>query len=147
MARLSAGKADLARRVWARMFDYLMRTAPERTRSLGRRGLTPNDARALSTLAAAEGRTMRSLAEEWECDASNATWIVDRLERLGLAERRTIPHDRRVKLVVLTARGEKMKAELLREFHTPPADLVALGERDLELLERLLKKLPPTPGS
>ena len=91
MARLSAGKMDLARRVWARMFDYLMRTAPERTRSLGRRGLTPNDARALSTLAAAAGRTMRSLAEEWECDASNATWIVDRLERLGLAERRTFP--------------------------------------------------------
>ncbi len=145
MARFSAGKTALARRVWARMFDYLMRTAPERTRSLGRRGLTPNDARALAALAAAEGRTMRSLAEEWECDASNATWIVDRLERLGLAERRTIPHDRRVKLVVLTARGEKMKADLLREFHTPPPDLLSLAERDLTLLERLLQKLPAPP--
>jgi DNA-binding MarR family transcriptional regulator len=85
---------------------------------------------------------MRSLAEEWECDASNATWIVDRLERLGLAERRAVPHDRRVKLVVLTAKGERTKAELLREFHTPPADLLALSERDLKTLERLLAKLP-----
>jgi DNA-binding MarR family transcriptional regulator len=146
MAQFSAGKTALARQVWARMFDYLMRTAPERTRSLGRRGLTPNDARALSTLGAAAGRTMRSLAEEWECDASNATWIVDRLERLGLAERRTVPHDRRVKLVALTSRGEKMKAELLREFHTPPPDLLTLAERDLKLLERLLQKLPAPPG-
>jgi DNA-binding MarR family transcriptional regulator len=90
---------------------------------------------------------MRSLAEEWECDASNATWIVDRLERLGLAERRTVPHDRRVKLVVLTPRGQKLRLELLREFHTPPPDLLGLGERDLELLERLLKKLPAAPVS
>jgi hypothetical protein len=28
---------------------------------------------------------MKSLADEWRCDASNATWIVDRLEKLGLA--------------------------------------------------------------
>jgi hypothetical protein len=44
---------------------------------------------------------MKSLADEWRCDASNATWIVDRLEKLGLAERKTVPHGRRVKLVVL----------------------------------------------
>jgi len=62
---------------------------------------------------------MRSLAEKWECDASNATWIVDRLERFGLAERRTVASDRRAKPVVLTAKGERVRAELLREFHTP----------------------------
>src|SRR5919202_3764002 len=95
MASSSTGKAALARRVWSRMFDFLMVTAPQRARSLGRRGLTPNDSRALGSLDAEAGRTMRSLAEEWECDASNATWIVDRLERLGLAERRTVPEDRR----------------------------------------------------
>ncbi len=142
MARASSGKTELARRVWGRMFDFLIRTAPERTRSLARRGLTPNDSRALATLDLEVGRAMRSLAEEWECDASNATWIVDRLERLGLAERRAVPHDRRVKLVVLTAKGERTKAELLREFHTPPADLLALSERDLKTLERLLAELP-----
>ena len=82
MAAGSAGRRSnrkLARQVWGRMFDFLMRTAPERTRSLGRRGLTPNDSRALSSLDREAGRTMRDLAEEWECDASNATWIVDRL--------------------------------------------------------------------
>ena len=146
MAKPSS-RAAVARRAWGRMFDFFMRTAPERVKSLGRRGLTPNDSRALASLDAERGRTMRSLADEWECDASNATWIVDRLERLHLAERRTVPHDRRVKLVVLTAKGAKVKAELLEEFHTPPAELLALDRADLEALERALAKLSPSPSA
>ena len=141
MARSSTTHEALARRVWGRMFDFLMRTAPERGRSLGRRGLTPNDSRALAALDRTEGRTMRSLAEEWDCDASNATWIVDRLERFGLAERRSAPADRRVRLVVLTPKGERMRAELLEEFHAPPADLLKLDRRDLEALGRALDRL------
>jgi DNA-binding MarR family transcriptional regulator len=139
---MSARKADLAGRAWHMMFDFLMRTAPERTKSLGRRGLTPNDSRALASLDPEQGRTMRSLAEQWECDASNATWIVDRLEQFGLAERRSDPHDRRVKLVVLTSKGVKTKADLMDEFHTPPAELIELRRADLQSLERALKKLP-----
>jgi DNA-binding MarR family transcriptional regulator len=127
------------------MFQFLMRTAPERSRSLGRRGLTPNDSRALASLDRVEGRSMRSLADEWECDASNATWIVDRLERAGLAERRTVPEDRRVKRVVLTAKGERTKRELLEEFHAPPEDLLALTEPELRALERALARLGSPP--
>ena len=138
-----AGRSNvrLARQVWGRMFDYLMRTAPERTRILARRGLTPNDSRALWTLDREDGRTMGDLAEEWDCDASNATWIVDRLERLGLAERRAVPHDRRARHVVLTAKGERIRAEVLEAFHTPPAELLGLSRRDLETLARSLEKL------
>lgn len=142
MSSSSATKAALARRVWVAMFGFLMRTSPERAKSLGRRGLTPNDARALAILDGEEGRTMRSLAEAWECDASNATWVVDRLESLGLAERRTVPSDRRVKLVVLTAKGRKTKAELMEEYQAPPSELLTLDRDDLEALQRLLAKLP-----
>ena len=142
MANSSKSKAALARRIWQLMFEFLMRTAPDRGRSLGRRGLTPNDSRALASLNPQEGRTMRSLADEWECDASNATWIVDRLERFGLAERRTVPHDRRVKLVVLTARGVKTKAELMEEFLAPPATLLDMDPSDLETLLRALERVP-----
>jgi DNA-binding MarR family transcriptional regulator len=135
------GNAKLARQVWVRMFDFLMRTAPERSRSLGRRGLTPNDSRALSTLDRTAGRTMRELAEQWECDPSNATWIVDRLERAGLAQRRPVPSDRRVREVVLTPKGERIRAELLEEFHTPPAELLGLSRRDLAALAKALERL------
>src|SRR3954454_17856504 len=122
MAKSRTTATTLASRVWRAMFDVLIRTAPTRTRSLARRGLTPNDSRALFSLDPRTGRSMRSLADEWECDPSNATWIIDQLEKLGLARRQVVLHDKRVKLVVLTGKGQKMRAELLDEFHRPPAE-------------------------
>jgi DNA-binding MarR family transcriptional regulator len=136
-----ATKTALAGRAWRLMFDFLMRSAPQRVRALGRRGLTPNDSRALSSLDTLRGSTMRSLADAWECDASNATWAVDRLEKFGLAERRSVPHDRRVKLVVLTRKGYKTRSELHEEFYTPPADLLRLPQPALAALQRALETL------
>ena len=134
-------KLELARRVWRAMFDYLVASAPRRTRALARRGLTPNDSRALFSLDAQQGRSMRSLADEWQCDPSNATWIVDRLETLGLAERRPVTNDRRVKLVALTPKGARARTSLMKEFYQPPAGLVALEGEELHVLERALSKL------
>jgi DNA-binding MarR family transcriptional regulator len=143
VAMSNSSKAALARKVWILMFDFLMRSGPQRTKSLGRRGLTPNDARALSALDQKVGRTMRSLAEDWECDASNATWVVDRLERLGLAERRAVLGDRRVRHVVLTAKGRRTRADLMREYHAPPADLLELDRDQLQALHDAVAKLRP----
>jgi DNA-binding MarR family transcriptional regulator len=141
MAKSTMTTDALARKVWRAMFDLLIRTAPLRTKSLAQRGLTPNDSRALFSLDPRTGRSMRSLADEWECDPSNATWIVDHLEELGLAHRQVVLHDRRVKLVVLTSKGQKTRTELLDEFHQPPAEFDVLERADLEALERALTKL------
>ena len=135
----------LTRRVWQGLFDLLIRSAPARTASLARRGLTPNDSRALFSLDPRTGRSMRSLADEWQCDPSNATFIVDRLEELGLVSRQPLLHDKRVKLVVLTRKGEKTRTGLLREFHQPPAEFDRLDRADLEALERIVTKLTPAP--
>jgi DNA-binding MarR family transcriptional regulator len=143
MPSSSRNKTALARAAWKLMFDLLMRSAPERTKILGDRGLTPNDARAMSSLDPEKGRTMRSLADEWSCDASNATWIVDRLEQMELAERRTIPEDRRVKLVALTRKGLKLRTQMLEKFYKPPSDLLVLAPGDLEMLERILQRTVP----
>jgi DNA-binding MarR family transcriptional regulator len=137
----------LARRVWQTLFDLLVRSAPARTASLARRGLTPNDSRALFSLDPRTGRSMRSLADEWQCDPSNATLIVDRLEELGLACRQPLLHDKRVKLVVLTRKGEKTRTDLLQEFHQPPPEFDRLERADLEVLERMLDKLLPAPSA
>ena len=44
----------------------------------------------------------------------NATWIVDRLEDLGLAQRQPVLHDERVKLVVLTRKGRRPRGTARR---------------------------------
>ena len=135
----------LAAEVWRRIFAFFMSTRHQRDVVLESLGLTPNDARALAGLDQGEGRTMHSLADEWGCDASNATWIVDRLERRGFAERRT-PADRRVKLVVLTPLGVKTKQELFRGMNEPPPELLLLSRTDLEALNRSLINLPGESG-
>ena len=55
------------------------------------------------------GRLARGLA----CDASNVTGIVDRLEARGLIERRPGASDRRVKVLVITREGERLRATML----------------------------------
>ena len=142
-----SGRKALAAHAWSRLFDFFISTRGHRDETLERFALTPNDSRALHTLDAVEGKPMRVLAEAWGTDASNATWVVDRLERLGLAERRTIATDRRVKLVILTSRGVKAREEIMRAFHEPPPELFTLDRRDLLALGEILGKLAPAPGA
>jgi DNA-binding MarR family transcriptional regulator len=51
---------------------------------------------------------MRRLAELMNCEASNLTGLVDRLEMRGLVERRPDPGDRRIRLLALTAEGDTL---------------------------------------
>src|SRR5260370_18816740 len=83
MARYSSAKKAAATAAWRHIFDYIVATAPERVAVLERLGLTPAESRALISLGPDAGRSMRSLADEWSNDPSNATWLVDRLERRG----------------------------------------------------------------
>ncbi len=140
--RRAPSKSAIAAETWRRLFDFFISTSRQRNEALRRHRLTPNDARALSSLSPREGRTMRSLADEWGCDASNATWIVDRLERRGLAERRADPTDRRVRLVRLTALGVKTRDRLHAAMHEPPPELLALDLDALEALQAALARLP-----
>jgi DNA-binding MarR family transcriptional regulator len=50
------------------------------------------------------------------CDASNVTGIVDRLLSQGYMAREEKPEDRRVKMITLTLKGEKLRKELLEEL-------------------------------
>jgi len=134
-------KSSLAADVWREIFDFIIATTDHRSRVLERLRLTPNDSRALGSLDPERGRTMRSLAEAWGCDASTATWIVDRLEKRGLVERRSAPKDRRVTLVALTARGVKTKARMVRGVYEPPPQLEQLTNDDLIALRDAAAKL------
>jgi DNA-binding MarR family transcriptional regulator len=75
---------------------------------------------------------MRCLAEAMRCDASNLTGIADRLEQRGLLERRTDPQDRRVKLLVVTPRGQRLRLALHEGMWTdlPGAARLAASQRE-----------------
>jgi DNA-binding MarR family transcriptional regulator len=142
MGTRTSSKKALATEAWEPFARFFFETVKHRQRVFADRGLTPNDARALFVLDGTRGRSMSELADEWLCDASNATWIVDRLEERGLAERRTMPTDRRVKLVVLTPKGSRTREEMFRKLYEPPPELLELDREDLEALRDAVSKLP-----
>ena len=141
MARKKSLPASSGAEAWRLMFELLMASSEARTASLARRGLTPNDSRALWGLDARKGRPIGDLAREWSCDPSNATFIVSRLEKAGYARREVSQEDGRVKLVFLTEAGAATRAELLREYHDPPKQMRGLAASDLRELTRILKKI------
>jgi DNA-binding MarR family transcriptional regulator len=82
--------------------------------------------------------TMSALADAMQCDNSNVTGIVDRLEAAGLAERHAATHDRRVKTVALTERGAELREVVMRRVGQPPARLAALSDEDATALRDIL---------
>ncbi len=134
-------RGPTARESWRALFAFFAKTRPQRDRVLERLGLTPNDARALSELDPRDGKMMRTLAAAWGTDASNATWVVDRLEERGLVRRESAPRDRRVTLVRLTAKGARVKAALARGMEEPPPELEQLDAAELKALHAIAVKL------
>ena len=104
--------------------------------------LTPPLSRALQRLDASAPCAMGSLAEVLECDPSNVTGIVDRLESRGLVERRAAEGDRRVKIVAVTAAGTDLLGRLRKGLATLPAEIAALEPTDRTRLLQLLEDLP-----
>jgi DNA-binding MarR family transcriptional regulator len=84
---------------------------------------------------------MGQLAETLACDASNVTGLVDRLESRGLVRRRPSSEDRRVKVLVLTRTGCRLRALLLDRMTAPPAALDRLSLREQRALVRILTRL------
>lgn len=126
--------------VWTLMLDMLMRTSPERVKSLEKRRLTPNDSRVLFALDR-PGKPAAKLARDLDCHPSTATWLIDRLVRLGYAERRASEEDRRVKIVALTRKGAATIAALRSEYNRPPAAFDALTDKELVALDTIVRKL------
>ncbi|MEV1330665.1 MarR family winged helix-turn-helix transcriptional regulator [Micromonospora costi] len=72
-------------------------------------GLTPAVARALHELDPDRPLPARDLAEQLQCDRSNVTALVDKLEQAGLVQRRVDPADRRQKTLMVTEAGRRMR--------------------------------------
>ncbi|MBX6386640.1 MAG: winged helix DNA-binding protein [Microbispora sp.] len=100
-------------------------------------GLTAAQAIALRELA--EPRTLRALSERMHCEASNATFVADRLEAMGLLERRPHPTDRRAKLLHLTPEGAALRKQVVKSLGTD-SPLGRLSQEEQAVLRDLLQR-------
>jgi DNA-binding MarR family transcriptional regulator len=84
---------------------------------------------------------MRHLAGLLGCDNSNVTGLIDRLEARGLVARQLSPDDRRVKHIVLTARGWRLRERLLGRVGRPTEGLDRLSALEQAQLRDLLRRM------
>src|SRR3954447_15204180 len=81
-----------------------------------------------------EPTPMGKLAGMLHCDSSNITGITDRLEQRGLVQRRAAEHDRRVKLLVLTPAGRRLRDRISARLAVPPDAIAGLSAADKRAL-------------
>ena len=136
-------EVDLANDTWSRLTELFLSRKQQVMEVSVAHGLNPGAMNALLFLQPGEPCSMRTLADAWKCDASNVTWLIDRLEEHGLAERRPHPTDRRVRTVALTRKGTRVRAQIESKIYEAPASMRKLSTSDLEALRRILHKLTP----
>lgn len=103
----------------------------------GTLGITAAQATALREMTGP--MTMGELAERMSCEPSNATFVVDKLEKQGLIERHPHPTDRRAKQLVLTADGNALRDRLLGLL-ARDSPLAGLGPEQQRVLQNLLEQ-------
>ena len=129
-----------ASEAWALMFE-LMHLSKRRFMAIASEfELSPPQVMALRQLDPDEPKPMSELALALRCDNSNVTGIVDRLEDRGLVERSPAAHDRRVKMLSITARGAQVRAGLAARLEEPPEPLAGLSVEDQRALRDIMRR-------
>ena len=89
-----------------------------------------------------EGVTQRAIAQKSKVENSTTTRTLDKLERLGLIERRLDPNSRRSFNIYLTENGRAIQRELLPiPVHINQEYLSILEPDERKEMSRLLKKI------
>ena len=136
----STVSSTAATEAWGLVWRIFSADKPRRMVTLNEIGLAPMQAMALTSLQPGEPMPMSALAGVLMCDNSNVTGIVDRLEALGLVERRPSERDRRVKAVALTEEGEALRAVVQQRMGEPPPPLKRLSDEDAATLRDILQR-------
>jgi DNA-binding MarR family transcriptional regulator len=104
---------------------------------VARISLTIAQASALRALATPT--TLRELAARMNCEPSNATVVIDKLEDQRLIERHPHPTDRRAKQIHLTPAGAEQRDRLLTLLREAPLS-TGLTEQEQDVLQGLLQR-------
>ena len=140
----SAAEANLEREVWNLLFQHFQAEKRNWSAACGEFGLTLPQAHLLRLLTAGQSVKMNGLADALDCDASNITGLVDKLEIRGFIQRQPDPDDRRVKMIALTQAGNKFRAKLLDRLSRPSPSITGLSLRDKQTLRRIVSQMMET---
>lgn len=125
---------------WQLLLEFLLNARPHLPAVAAACELTEAQCHVLRLLEPGVPMSMRRLAEGLDCDASNVTGLVDRLEARGLVERHSCRHDRRVKELALTPAGAALRTRMVERLGEPPEPITRLSPADQQALCAILRK-------
>jgi MarR family 2-MHQ and catechol resistance regulon transcriptional repressor len=109
--------------------------------SIASTGLCLTDFVALEALLHKGPLTISEIQDKVRLASGSMTAAVDRLEKLGLVVRKSIPSDRRARVVELTVPGKRLAASCFeRHAKDLEALMSVLSEKEMEQLHGSLKK-------
>lgn len=104
--------------------------------------LTPPQFGLLAFLWKQDGLTQVELSEQGQIDRTTVGGLIDRLERIGLVERRQHPQDRRAYKIHLTQRGRELEGPLSECADRSVTKFTCgLNDQEVSELRRMLKIL------
>ena len=110
--------------------------------SIANTALCLTDFAALEALLHKGPLTISEIQDKVRLASGSMTAAVDRLEKLGLVNRKSSPSDRRARIVELTPQGKRLAVSCFEQHAKDLEALMsALSEKEMELLYRSLKKL------
>ncbi|PYX62499.1 MAG: MarR family transcriptional regulator [Acidobacteria bacterium] len=131
-----------APRLWLVIFKSYRVLSLLAERSIANTGLCLTDFAALEALLHKGPLTISEIQDKVRLASGSMTAAVDRLEKLGLVERRASPSDRRARVVHLTAEGKRLAASSFeRHAKDLEALMSALSQKEMEQLHGSLRKL------
>ena len=141
---MSPAESDDARRAWQLLMRIFFAQRAHMPSAGAAFDLSPAQCHLLHLIEPGRPLPMSRLASTLSCDASNITGLVDRLESLGLVQRKASATDRRVKALQLTVAGKRVRTKLVTQMtkqSLPLSRLSASQQRSLViLLEALVEE-------
>jgi MarR family transcriptional regulator, organic hydroperoxide resistance regulator len=128
-------------RIWFRFLRLHQRISIRAAQEFRTLGLSIPQFDLLSTLSEQEGVSQQELAARLYVTKGNVSGLVDRLASAGLVERRSLPADRRLHALYLTAKGRALTQRgLALQQQLIQATLGQLPPDDAAELDRLLSR-------
>lgn len=120
-----------AQELWALVIASLADWEERANAAATAAGLSPVSSWALVQLDPQHPISQKELAARLRCNPSTVVDPTDRLEEAGLVVRQADPADRRVNVLVVTARGKKVRDELIDRLFEPPEAFRAMPAKEL----------------
>jgi DNA-binding MarR family transcriptional regulator len=99
-------------------------------------------ARFLGERLAPSSVTSKQLGQRTKLDSATLTGILDRLEAMGLVERRPNPADRRAILICLSKKGKKLASDVHRVIQKANRELLTgFGVQEERGLKAMLRRI------